>query len=126
MLKGFDGEKPSNPEKPEHSSPMPAEAATAPLPSEPVMPEPQAKAVPDPGVSRSDGDITSAPSAPVSEDTRRSRVLAKSGPLTMFRPAAMKHDDLVEVMREVVPQLIDQTMTSETASGSERKREASE
>jgi len=38
----------------------------------------------------------------------------------------MKHDDFVEVMREVVPQLIDQTMTSETASGSERKREASE
>ena len=108
------------------------------------MPEPQAKAVPDPGVSRSDGYITSAPSssptgheqpAPVSEDTsesygpvRRSLVLvlAKSGPLTMFRPAAMKHDDLVEVMREVVPQLIDQTMTSETASGSESKLEASE
>ena len=122
---------------------MPAEVATAPPPSEPAMPEPQAKAVPEPEVSRSDGDITSAPSssstgheqpAPLSAEdisesygpVRRSRILAKSGPLTMFRPAAMRHDDFVEVMREVVPQLIDQTMTSETASGSERKREASE
>ena len=35
---------------------------------------------------------------------RRMRVPSKGGPLTMFRPAAMRHDDFVEVMREVVPQ----------------------
>ena len=121
---------------------MPAEVAPAPPLMEPVMPKPEAEAVPEPEVSRPDVDTASAPSssstgheqpAPLPGDTSesngpvcRSRILAKSGPLTMFRPAAMKHDDFVEVIREVVPQLIDQTMTSETASGSERKREASE
>ena len=121
---------------------MPAEVAPAPPPMEPVIPKPEAEAVPEPEVSRPDVDTASAPSssstgheqpAPLPGDTSesngpvcRSRILAKSGPLTMFRPAAMKHDDFVEVIREVVPQLIDQTMTSETASGSERKREASE
>eukprot|EP00435_Cladocopium_sp_Y103_P001293 s456_g1.t1 len=60
---------------------------------------------------------------------RRSRVLSKSGPLTMFRPSAMRHDDFVEVMNEVVPQLIEQTVRSdqpESSSGSERKREAAD
>jgi hypothetical protein len=44
---------------------------------------------------------------------RRMRVPSKGGPLTMFRPAAMRHDDFVEVMREVVPQLIDDAVQQE-------------
>eukprot|EP00435_Cladocopium_sp_Y103_P050219 s645_g15.t1 len=56
---------------------------------------------------------------------RRSRILAKSGPFTMFRPAAMKHDEFVEVMNEVVPQLIEPMVQSNhDASGSDRKRKA--
>eukprot|EP00435_Cladocopium_sp_Y103_P071090 s130_g36.t1 len=53
----------------------------------------------------------------------RSRVPSKSGPLTLFRPPAMKQDDFVEVMQEVVPQLIDETIQSEASS---HKRSASE
>ena len=52
---------------------------------------------------------------------QRSRVPSKSGPLTLFRPGAMKQEDFVEVMQEVVPQLIEQTIQSST-----HKRSASE
>jgi hypothetical protein len=38
----------------------------------------------------------------------------------------MKHDDFVEVMNEVVPQLIEQTVMADDTTGSERKREAAE
>eukprot|EP00435_Cladocopium_sp_Y103_P050118 s180_g15.t1 len=55
---------------------------------------------------------------------RRARVPSKSGPLTMFRPSAMKHDDFVEVMQEVVPQLIEDTIAREDQSASDRKRPA--
>eukprot|EP00435_Cladocopium_sp_Y103_P006224 s2324_g2.t1 len=56
---------------------------------------------------------------------RRTRVPSKSGPLTMLRPAAMKHDDFVEVMREVVPKLLEEaTQPEASASESSHKRSA--
>ena len=55
---------------------------------------------------------------------RRTRVPSKGGPLTMFRPAAMRHEDFVEVMREVVPSLIENVVQSEDASMSTAKRPA--
>jgi hypothetical protein len=41
----------------------------------------------------------------------------------MFRPAAMKHDDFVGVMREVVPQLIEDAVAREeqVVSGDKRR-----
>ena len=135
-------ERQSSPEKPERSSPMPAVVEPVPPPVEPATSKLEAEIVPEPEVSSPEVDAGSAPASSstgpdqstqmhdgTSESygpARRSRILAKNSPLTMFRPAAMKHDDFVEVIREVVPQLIDQTMTLETASGSERKREVSE
>ena len=42
----------------------------------------------------------------------RRRVRGKAGEATMFRPAAMRQEDFVEVMREVIPHLIDQNVAS--------------
>ena len=54
---------------------------------------------------------------------RSRRVTGKDGPLSLWRPAAMKQDDFIEVMKEVVPHLIDQTMeAAEPSSGSGIKR----
>ena len=36
----------------------------------------------------------------------RRRVSGKDGPMSLWRPAALRQDDFVEVMREVVPQLV--------------------
>eukprot|EP00435_Cladocopium_sp_Y103_P038006 s382_g10.t1 len=56
---------------------------------------------------------------------RRTRVPSKSGPLTMLRPAAMKHEDFVEVMREVVPKLIEGVVQQgESTSDVSHKRSA--
>eukprot|EP00435_Cladocopium_sp_Y103_P032019 s3508_g8.t1 len=57
---------------------------------------------------------------------RRIRLPSKSGPLTMFRPAAMRHDDFVEVMREVVPQLIDDAIHDDDASMSAASKRPAE
>eukprot|EP00435_Cladocopium_sp_Y103_P021891 s1135_g5.t1 len=40
----------------------------------------------------------------------RRRVPSKAGPMTFFRPASLKHDDFVEVMQDVLPQLVDQAV----------------
>ena len=52
---------------------------------------------------------------------RHRRLPSKSGPMTLFRPPAMRQEDFVEVMQEVVPQLIEQAVESEQAN---RKRDA--
>ena len=106
----------------------------SPLSSEELSPKVNAESGDVPEASGSSSSSASGSSAvlpqPADESAygpvRRSRILAKSGPLTMFRPAAMKHDDFVEVMNEVVPQLIEQTVMADDTTGSERKREAAE
>lgn len=108
-------ERQSSPEKPERSSPMPAVVEPVPPPVEPATSKLEAEIVPEP-VSSPEVDAGSAPassstgpdqSTQMHDDTsesygpaRRSRILAKNSPLTMFRPAAMKHDDFVEVIRD--------------------------
>ena len=49
----------------------------------------------------------------------RRKVPSKSGPMTLHRPAAMQHDDFVEVMQEVIPHMVEEAVTS-------LKREAGE
>ena len=43
----------------------------------------------------------------------RRRLLQKGGPAALFRPAALAQDDLSELMREVVPQLLEQALASD-------------
>ena len=63
----------------------------------------------------------SRPSDTMSYGPIRRRVTGKDGPLSTFRPPAMKQDDFVEVMKEVIPQLIDEAvMTPERDSASKR------
>ena len=119
---------------PEPSSSAAETVDKSPLSSEELSPKVNAESGDVPEVSGSSSSSASGSSAvlpqPADESAygpvRRSRILAKSGPLTMFRPAAMKHDDFVEVMNEVVPQLIEQTVMADDTTGSERKREAAE
>eukprot|EP00435_Cladocopium_sp_Y103_P057373 s281_g19.t1 len=42
----------------------------------------------------------------------RRKVPSKSGPLTLHRPAAMQHDDFVEVMQDVIPHMVEETVNS--------------
>jgi len=106
----------------------------SPVSGEELPPKANAEPCDVPEASSSSSSSASGSSAALPQPTdesaygpvRRSRILAKSGPLTMFRPAAMKHDDFVEVMNEVVPQLIEQTVMADDTTGSERKREAAE
>ena len=45
----------------------------------------------------------------------RRKVLGKSGPQALYRPAKLKEDDFAEIMREIVPDLIEQTLASESS-----------
>ena len=49
----------------------------------------------------------------------RRRILEKAGPAALWRPAPMQQEDLAEVLREVIPQMIDNTTSS---LGESRKR----
>ena len=57
----------------------------------------------------------------------RHRLECKSQPSRLYRPSPMNQDDFVEIMREVVPQLIEQSVqpsSSEASSASGVKRSA--
>ena len=49
----------------------------------------------------------------------RRRIHEKAGPMSLWRPAPMQQDDLAEVLREVIPQMIDSATSS---LGESRKR----
>eukprot|EP00435_Cladocopium_sp_Y103_P032199 s207_g8.t1 len=54
----------------------------------------------------------------------RRRVTGKDGPMSFYRPPAMRQDDFVEVMKEVVPQLLDQVLSPDADSVVSHKRPA--
>ena len=49
------------------------------------------------------------------------RVVGKDGPLTMWRPPAMQQDDFLEVMKEVVPTMVDKTIEKIEAESSGKR-----
>eukprot|EP00435_Cladocopium_sp_Y103_P054627 s220_g17.t2 len=56
-------------------------------------------------------DVSSSSTAVVGDSTYgpiRRRVTGKDGPLSLWRPAALRQDDFVDIMRDLVPQLIEQ------------------
>eukprot|EP00435_Cladocopium_sp_Y103_P073897 s9_g45.t1 len=63
---------------------------------------------------------------PTSYGPIRRRVHGKDGPLSLYRPPAMRQDDFVDVMKEVVPQLIEQAVMSEERSASSKRPHADE
>lgn len=56
----------------------------------------------------------------------RRRITGKDGPFSPYRPAVMKQDDFVEVMKEIVPELIEQTLSSSSSAGPSLKRDQPE
>lgn len=75
-------------------------------PPETVPAEPSTEAVP----ASSSSSPTTSPEETSSYGPVRRRILTKNGPSALFRPPAMAIDDFAEVMREVVPQLIEETV----------------
>eukprot|EP00435_Cladocopium_sp_Y103_P026818 s1587_g6.t1 len=71
--------------------------------------------------SSSDLPSPDASSAPSSYGPIRRRVVGKDGPLSLFRPPAMRQDDFVEIMKEVVPNLIEEAIMSDASSSSVKR-----
>ena len=46
----------------------------------------------------------------------RRRTSTKSGPMALFRPAAMREDDFTEMMKEVIPRLIEQATNTSSST----------
>ena len=61
-------------------------------------------------------------SAPSTYGPLRRRIHGKDGPLSLFRPPAMKQQDFVDVMKEVVPELIEQAILHESSREPSSKR----
>eukprot|EP00435_Cladocopium_sp_Y103_P023253 s2636_g5.t1 len=57
-------------------------------------------------------------SAPSSYGPIRRRITGKDGPLALHRPPAMKQDDFVEIMKDIVPSLIEQAIMSDASQSS--------
>eukprot|EP00435_Cladocopium_sp_Y103_P047981 s941_g14.t1 len=74
---------------------------------------------PEQSAPASDSAGNALHSEPSSYGPMRRRLPSKSGPMTLLRPAAMHHDDFVEVMQEVVPHMVQEAVSS-------LKREAGE
>eukprot|EP00435_Cladocopium_sp_Y103_P043787 s1055_g12.t1 len=86
----------------------------------PSPPQSAAELAPDDPIERSlSPEASSAPSryGPI-----RRRVVGKDGPLSLFRPPAMRQDDFVEIMKEVVPNLIEDAIMAESTSSTSLKR----
>ena len=64
--------------------------------------------------SRPDANNGTPPYGPI-----RRKVPSKAGPLTLHRPACRAHDNFVEVMQDVIPQMVQEAVSS-------MKREAGE
>ena len=50
----------------------------------------------------------------------RRRVSGKDGPMSLWRPPAMRQDDFVEIMKEVVPQLLEDVCMNSSSASSKR------
>ena len=105
-----------------------------------VIPEPELSSEKQPGDAKRQESVspTSGDVVPEQEDSAlpsgenppeeasssygpiRRRVHGKSDEAAMFRPPAMRESDFIELMREVVPQLIDQAMEETRAEADSR------
>ena len=84
-----------SPQESEQSAP----ASSSPLGRSPNQPRASVAASPEEG------------SEPSTYGPIRRKIPSKSGPLTLHRPASMHHDDFVEVMQEVIPQMVQEAVS---------------
>ena len=112
-----------NQQEPVSESPPPLVTPPMSEPMEVSNPKHESEVI-DTGVSTSSSNKPdeSPPSqyAPV-----RRRVQGKDGPFSLWRPPQTRQDDFVDVMREVVPQLLDQVMQGESAPSGVKRSSSS-
>lgn len=121
-------EQANPPEAAPASSPPPEAARSLPQASEPILvpdenmsPEPKDSSQdPPPEPSSPDAEIPGAEASSSSYGPIRRRVHGKSDERAMFRPPAMREDDFIEIMREVVPRLVDQAVEHVRSPSNER------
>ena len=83
----------------------------------------------EPEPSHPHGSEPYASSSPVSPSETygpvRRKIIGKNGPEALWRPPAMRQEDFVSIMKEVVPSLIEEFTSAEssTSQGSKRERE---
>ena len=95
--------------------PPPMEPSHQPVPETPAT---SSSAVPDNSVTQSSEAVGQNTSESTYGPIRR-RIHEKAGPMALWRPAPMQQEDLAEVLREVIPQMIDDATAS---LGESRKR----
>ena len=69
-------------------------------------------------------DVTSTASSPSEPSTYgpiRRRAGGKSGPAVIFRPPAMLQDDVVELLTEVVPRMVEARMEGDQAEAGQKR-----
>ena len=95
--------------------PTPAVTSSATEPEEPAAQETDQSSHPE-GSPSERGDVSSSPypSGPPRESESsgsygpvRRRVSGKDGPMSLWRPPALKQEDFIEIVKEVVPQLVE-------------------
>ena len=99
-------------------------ASRAPVTVGPVPPEPEPPSLgPDAVASPPAAAEAPVPDASLPEASSssygpiRRRVSGKDGPFSLWRPSQTSQDDVVEIMKEVVPQLLDTVIQDEGSSG---------
>ena len=95
------------------------ETEAVPPESEVVVPEPSSGSREGP-VSQGNVSLPNQDSAPSFRPIRR-RIVSKTGPDALHRPPAMREQDFVDMMRAVVPQLL-QEATADSTMSSPNKR----
>ena len=111
---------PISPRVPETASSLPQASEPMVVPDENMSPEPtdpsQNPLEPNPDTEMpGDAEASSSSYGPI-----RRRVRGKSDERAMFRPPAMREDDFIEIMREVVPRLVDQAVEHVRSPSDER------
>lgn len=93
--------------------PVPSTNSEAPVPAQP---EPSASEMPDKSPEEDQNEVaeqSSSASADSSYGPLR-RVRLKAGPPALYRPPSMKEADFAEIMREIVPKLVERAIVDET------------
>ena len=108
--------------EPRPAEPMPSVQSSAPS-GESIVPT-EAEAAPEPSSVRSSEPYASSSHASPSETYGpvRRKIIGKNGPEALWRPPAMRQEDFVSIMKEVVPTLIEEFTSSDSSASQGSKR----
>ena len=117
----------AQPDIPEMAGVPPASADASPSEDIQVVPNPTTTSTTEnsenPSAS-STGDTSRSESAPSNYGPIRRRITGKDGPMSLYRPSAMQQDDFVSIMKDVIPELVEQAIMDEDRSDSTKRPNA--